>query len=346
MFERSDARKVAKPVLLNPAEKYPQLSRPLGTGPQWGFLGASIVEVVPVSPVALAEVMRLLGLVTSPGDATFTSFELMRARFLRRLRQDEFGPTKADCSAALRQLLGSFDRISKRLRALNPRSRELFSGVLADVAAGASERISFQSVIQQIGIAASDLARVATKIDKGVRRRQFDAIADVADRLLFKLNALDSRSQSELELSALPAVEGVDAYATYLRRLTLFRDQISTTIKNLGRGPEKPSSLYIAVWELADFYQKVTGKRATSNGYTAGVYTGTPQSEAGLFILEAVRLLMPPADWYNPELVKRAPNRTQIFIDQEALERTVHLALGDYVKFKNAVPSKKGVETI
>jgi hypothetical protein len=351
---RSDARKVAKLALLSSAEKYPKLSRPLGTGPQWGFWGVSIVEVVPVSPVALAEVMRLLGLVISPGDATFTSFELMRARFLRQLRQDEFGPTKADCSAALRQLLSSFDRISKRLRALSPGSRELFSGVLADVAAGASERISFQSVIRQIGKAASDLARVATEIDKGVRRRQFDAIAHMADRLLINLIVLDSRSQSELELSALrmdlrlkiPALEGADAYATYLRRLTLFRDQISRTIKSLGRGPEKPSSLYIAVWELADFYQRVTGKRATSNGYTAGVYTGTPQSKAGLFILEAVRLLMPPADWYDPELVKRAPNRTQIFIDQQALERTVHLALGDYVTFKNTVPSKKGVETI
>jgi hypothetical protein len=169
---------VVKPALLNPAEKYPQLSRPLGTGPQWGFWGASIVEVVPVSPVALAEVMSRLGLVISPGDATFTSFELMRARFLRQLRQDEFGPTNADCSAALRQLLSSFDRISQRLRALSPRNRELFSGVLATVAAGASERISFQSVIQQIGIAASDLARVVTKIDKSVRRRQFDAAAE------------------------------------------------------------------------------------------------------------------------------------------------------------------------
>lgn len=117
--------------------------------------------------------MSRLGLVISPGDATFTSFELMRARFLRQLRQDEFGPTNADCSAALRQLLSSFDRISQRLRALSPRNRELFSGVLATVAAGASERISFQSVIQQIGIAASDLARVVTKIDKSVRRRQF-----------------------------------------------------------------------------------------------------------------------------------------------------------------------------
>jgi hypothetical protein len=169
---------VVKPALLNPAEKYPQLSRPLGTEPQWGFWGASIVEVVPVSPVALAEVMSRLGLVISPGDATFTSFELMRARFLRQLRQDEFGPTNADCSAALRQLLSSFDRISQRLRALSPRNRELFSGVLATVAAGASERISFQSVIQQIGIAASDLARVVTKIDKSVRRRQFDAAAE------------------------------------------------------------------------------------------------------------------------------------------------------------------------
>jgi hypothetical protein len=37
MFERSDAHKVAKPELLNPAEKYPRLSRPLGTGPQWGL---------------------------------------------------------------------------------------------------------------------------------------------------------------------------------------------------------------------------------------------------------------------------------------------------------------------
>jgi hypothetical protein len=135
-------------------------------------------------------------------------------------------------------------------------------------------------------------------------------------------------------------MEGTDAYATYLRRLTLFRNQISRTIKCLGRGPEKPLSLYIAVGALADFYQKVTGKRATSNGYIAGVYTGTPQSEAGLFILEAVRLLMPPADWYNSELVKRAPNRTQIFIDQQALARTVHLVLGGYVAFK------KGVETI
>jgi hypothetical protein len=352
MFERSDARQVVKPALLNSAEKYPRLSRPLGRGPQWGFWGASIVEVVPVSPVALAEVMRPLGLVISPGDATFTSFELMRARFLRQLRQDEFGPTNADCSAALRQLLSSFDRISKRLRALSPRSRELFSGVLANVAAGASERISRQSVIQQIGITASELGRVATKTNKRVRRRQFDAIADVADKLFFNLNALDSSSQSKLELAAcrtdlrlkIPPLEGTDAYATYLRRLTLFRDQISRTIKSPGRGPEKPSSLYIAIWQLADFYQKVTGKRATSNGYTAGVYMGTPQSKAGLFILEAVRLLMPPADWYNPELLKRAPNRTRIFIDQHALERTVHLALGDYVK--NAVPSKKGVETI
>jgi hypothetical protein len=84
----------------------------------------------------------------------------------------------------------------------------------------------------------------------------------------------------------------------------------------------------------------------TSNGYKAGVYTTRPQSEAGLFILEAIRLLMPPPDWYSEEFVKRAPNRTRIFIDQQAaLERTVHLALGDYVTFKN-LPSKKGVETI
>ena len=353
MFEPSDARKVAKPASLNPAEKYPQLSRPLGTGPQWGFCGASIVELVPVSPVALAEVTSRLGLVISPGDETFISFEQMRARFLRRLRQDEFGPTNADCSAGLRQLMSSFDRVSKRLRALGPRSRELFSGSL-NVAASASERVSLRGVIDRIGIAASDLARVATKIDKGVRRRQFDAIADAADRLFFNLIALDSRSQSELELAGLrtdlrlkiPPLEGTDAYATYLRRLTLFRDQISRTIKSLGRRPEKPSSLYIAVWQLADFFQKVTGRRVTSNGYKAGVYTSRPQSEAGLFILDAIRLWMPPPDWYSEELVKRAPNRTRLFIDQQALERTVHLALGDYVTFKNAVPSKKGVETI
>jgi hypothetical protein len=84
----------------------------------------------------------------------------------------------------------------------------------------------------------------------------------------------------------------------------------------------------------------------TSNGYRAGVYTSRPQSEAGHFILEAIRLLMPPPDWYSEELVRRAPNRTRIFTDQQALERTVHLALEDYVTSKNAVPSKKGVETI
>ncbi|MFZ0922008.1 MAG: hypothetical protein WA020_03030 [Candidatus Acidiferrales bacterium] len=95
-------------------------------------------------------------------------------------------------------------------------------------------------------------------------------------------------------------------------------------------GPEPYISLYWLVWQLCDLWQRETGKKVTSNAVVKGGYTSKPQSQAGKWVVAAVKALLPSQRWREDHERWGIPIRARIF-DEACRDRAVHLAMRQYV---------------
>jgi hypothetical protein len=151
------------------------------------------------------------------------------------------------------------------------------------------------------------------------------------------LSELDATSSGELiedaELARLDVLwDEVSNCAMVQARIRRLGRRIERALARLERrrGPEPSISLKWLVWCLCDLYRRETGQPVTSSAVADYVYTGSPQSPAGKFVVAAVLILRPSEAWTREPDHLLAPSRNRSF-GEVSVRRAVYSVMRDYV---------------
>src|SRR4029077_7242778 len=101
--------------------------------PRWGWSGVAPLSAPELPKAAVARIRALLPRQTSTQRLSAELCEL-GARYHRYLHQDEFGPSRAQRMAALREVIGQFYLVLSPLAELPPDLRLLLNNELAQLA--------------------------------------------------------------------------------------------------------------------------------------------------------------------------------------------------------------------
>jgi hypothetical protein len=278
---------------------------------RWGFDGIAEIVAPRWAQEDLEAVARLLPKCCRPIEVIVADFLDIGGHYHRYLHQDEFGPTRAERMAALREILGSLDSLLALLKDLPSDLRSALLESQSDYAAQPPAIDLFESylggrtVIEALSEAAMDFGRALARTGKAAEAALVANIRDTAETTLFLLRALDFATETEVVIGAGSAVrlsvqaEAADPFASVIGKLDHLRCRFEAALSSLERrkGPEARLSLSLLVWQLCDLWWRETGKPVTVNPVQQGAYTGRPQSAAGRFVSAAVEALQPPPSW-------------------------------------------------
>jgi hypothetical protein len=248
---------------------------------------------------------------SAPEDIVQSLLDL-GSRYHRYLHQDEYGPTRADRSAALVALKKSLDTLARRLSKLAPRLEHLLVAQLSevDLSPGAPQEDEFISLEQEresleLILNAASFAMDANGPSIRGGRARLGKLRVAAEKALGLFEALDTTSEFDVMLAPgiskqiRPSLSEGDVYAVVRSRLARVQLRVDLGLKALNRrrGLYPRLSLPWLVEQLADLWSYETGEIVTSNAVKGGDYSGIPQSAAGRFITATVEALQPSKGW-------------------------------------------------
>ncbi len=316
-------------------------------GGRWGFDGVAQIVVPRWAEDDLHAVALLLPRCQAPVETIVAQLLDIGGRYHRYLHQDEFGPTRAECMAALREILDHLDRLLARLCDMPSGLRSALLENQCDPAARPPETdllesySADQAAVELLFETATDVSRDLAKISTAAEAALVANIRDNAEIILLRLRSLDSTTGAEVVIAAystvLPSVkaEAIDNFTFIVTKLDRLLRRFEAALSNLERrkGPESRLSLGLLVSELCDLWSRETGEPVTVNPVRHGAYTGRPQSASGRFVLAAVEALQPPPSWIKEhEETAGAQVRVAIITGYpEARAGAVHSAMRAYV---------------
>jgi hypothetical protein len=300
---------------------------------------------------------------SAPGDIVQTLLHL-GSRYHRYLHQDEYGPTRADRSAALLELKKALDTLARRLSKLPTRLKQLLASRLSELnpslAAPQEDEFTYFEQERESVERILDAALFAIEAKSALTRDRvlFDKLRSAAEDSLASLEGLDTTSEVDVLLA--PATYNhirpsprIGAGQFIVRaRLARLQLRVDLTLKALNRqrGPDQRLSLPWLVEELGDLWSRETGEIVTSSAATGGRYSGVPQSAAGRFILASVEALQPSRAWLEQHEHMGASVSAMILNASSGYRaRVVNNILADYVarrpSMKRRGRRKKAVQT-
>jgi hypothetical protein len=317
--------------------------------PRWGWSGVARVVAPHLSIAATERLLSVLPVHQTPVRQITAELRDFGGRYHRYLHQDEFGPRRAERTAALRSLRNQFRFLSLQLAGL-PRYLRLELGeqlsqsaprqLLLAVDAGFEAYSCDEQAVQQLAEAAFMLRHTVDGLEVGLI-----ASAEDAAQLLSALDTTTSGSiADELILRPLNVTsEDEGNFAIVHARIERLLQRIELALARLKArgGPEPAISLIWLVGCLCDLYYRETGRPVTSNAVEDYRYTGTPQSPAGRFVLACVEALQPPLSWINdPD--HQAPLRRARILSKAAVQRGVYFAMREYVARHRSQGPRRG----
>jgi hypothetical protein len=320
------------------------LVRPAGKGvAQTKWSGCAPLE----ADLAVADIDKLIGLLPNRRSSNHylgLRFSKAGARFKRYLRQDDFGPTRADQIAALTLNLRNIGLIIEFLRSLLPFQAGLLCARLDE-----ELRPLVNLTWGQIFDAIHDISDYLGHLDP-VLVDPFLELADACNRFVdfparidtnTAARLVDEQGNFELHLPGRPL-----SIADVLDWIDRFRDihEAQRIHCRSRKGFEKSDALYFLVWELARIWSYETGEAVTHYSRKHGAYTGRPETASGIFILGAAETMLPPAEDFPKEFVKGLGKRPRIFADsRNGLPSAVAKVIKRYVQLdqKPVRPGRK-----
>jgi hypothetical protein len=281
----------------------PPKSGKAGSGqPRWGWSGVSRLDQ-PDQESNLQQLTAMLPAKKSSDAAVLAYLVELRGRFHGWLHQDEFGPSRAEQTAALRALLKTVGTLCKLLKKGTPRCRMRFDTALND----SSDTVSPLLVLGEVAAELEFALRV-----EGAPEREIDWISKVAscgDTLSQQIELVDDNTHGQIADTA--AIRGFEpsfsaaseslGLASAERWLAGYWRVLVETSNRLRdkRGAEERSSLKLLVEELCALWQRETGLPATAHGIVRDVYTHRTETDAGRFVSAAVEAMLPDKGWYE-----------------------------------------------
>jgi hypothetical protein len=276
--------------------------------PQWGWSG---VHALREATSCVEELREIVGELPSRRSSTESIVAELREygdRFLGDLIQDEFGPTRAERAAALRELITAVEELRSAVDSLSPAARQSVAHALAiDFEAADSPVDCFKEfeaekeALEALAWAASDAREPLPPGEPGSDHDSIDRLHGVSERAALMLRSLDTTTDFNLLICSLAlgrpqqadlANDEFELVGARIRRLAL---RLSEELGRLSssKGPEPRVSLPLLVARLCDLWTRETGRRVTVNPYVRGEYKGAPRSEAGKFVSRVVEALAP-----------------------------------------------------
>jgi hypothetical protein len=330
------------------------VSSRLPASPQRGWSGVQVVwggreprakleEIVVRLPHRESSIADLVGEVREYG-----------ARFCSDLAQDEYGPTRAERAAALKEALEALEQARHAIEDLGSTARQAMAEALtampeANDHAPADPFDRFEAdkrTPEGVWLAAMEASQHLQSCGSSTDLEVVTRLGMLAEQASLRLQSLDTTTDGDLFLQwttreasrndgrgeASAAIDGP------IHRL---EDGLRRELNRLSRlkGPDSRTSLPLFVARLCDLWERETGLPVTVNPYEKTQYRGLPQSEAGAFVCEVVEALKPELSEQR-ELMgfsgRASAPRLKSQLDSSP--RAVHSAMRLYIKARNSNP--------
>src|SRR6516165_4718262 len=291
-------------------------NRKFQTKPCWSWSGA---EALNFSEQAngFKRLVAMLPTKRSSDDQILAFLVDLRARFQRRLHQDEFGPTRRQQTAALRALKKSIHTLQQRLAKGAPTQRETLDAVLR------SGNDCSAATLERIYEAASDLERELRISDESNRKIDWAAkIKACAETTMEQGQSLDTNADGEMfpiaiqhEFDPLQPCAPDFGLADAEQWLNTYWNVVDQTLYELNErgGAEERVSLKLLVEQLCEFWQRETGRPVTAHGISKLEYTHRTETEAGRFVTASVEAMLPATSWFDEHSAFSDPVRAMTF---------------------------------
>jgi hypothetical protein len=332
------------------------LSRPPAS-PQWSWSGVQILRSGQIPKAKLQQIVERLPRRRSSIERLIAELSEYGARFCSDLAQDEYGPTRAERAAALKEALEPLEQARSAIGDLGSTARQALAEALtatraADDDAPADPFDRFEAdkrTPEGLWLAAMEASRHLQSCGSSTDLEAVTRLGLLAERASLRLQSLDTTTDAELFLQW--TTRGAsrddgrgDASGVIDGPIHRLEDRLRRELNRLSRlkGPDSRTSLPLFVKGLCDLWERETGLPVTVNPYEKTRYRGLPQSVAGAFVCEVVELLKPTTS----ELGKRtrfsgraSPPHLK---SQLALSPTaVHSAMRLYIKTRDANPARQ-----
>jgi hypothetical protein len=306
--------------------------------PRWGWSGSEKITWPERIDENLDAVLNLLPAIRSSRADLTRELASLGARCGRYLHQDEFGPTRAEQMAALRQLRGALKVLNSCLAEL-PEAQHmamsqqfLMRDDYRDIASG--DDVGVMQAYENDCKAVKLIALAIVDVERNLRGLRLETmpstspVSEAVEKVFGLVQALDTSTADQIatfdQAPCLDIDRDADPCRLVFARVRRLQRLVEVPLARLerDRGPEPRVSLRWLVRELCAIWERETGQAVTSSAVEAYRYTGTPRSPAGKFVLAAVKALRPPPDDTGDHRAVRA-----LYTDQ-----TVHWAIQDYVR--------------
>ena len=318
--------------------------RPEGNGvAQTGWSGCAQLE----ADWAFASVHNIIASLPRRRSSYWSLYLRLRkaaARFQRDLRQDEFGPTRADQIAMLNRSLHHIQIVYEILSDLSVSQASIICPRL-DEELRPAKNLEWGTIFDVL----YDTSDYLGNLDPALID-PFLLLADSCESFIDFPARIDTNTAASLfdhEVSGkfspcLP--EHPLAFADVLEWIDRFKMLHEATLNTLRSksGFEKSNTLHFLVWELGKIWTYETGEPVTHYSYLKNKQICRPETAAGIFVLTAVEAMLPPVTVFPKDFLDSLNKRPRIFADiRNGLPSAVANALKCYVK-QEVKPARAG----
>ncbi len=331
------------------------LSRPRAI-PQWGWSGVQVVQGGRMSRAKLREIVQRLPRRESSIARLVAELREYGVRFRSDLAQDEYGPTRAERTAALREALEALEQTRSATQDLSKTARQVLAEALTatratdDAPADPFARFEAdKSATKGLWLAAMDASQHLQSCANSTDLETVARLGLLAQQAYWRLQSLDTTTDGELLFQWTTSDasqddgrgDGAAAIDGPIHRL---EDRLRRELNRLSRlkGPDRRTSLPFLVARLCDLWARETGRRVTVNPFEKTHYTGVPQSETGAFVCEVVELLKPKTSELRERMRfsgRASPPRLKSQLD--CSPTAIHSAMRRYIQARDSNPARQ-----
>jgi hypothetical protein len=314
--------------------------------PRWGWSGVAQIISAQLSTADIERLWAALPDHRSPIEEIRLELGYLGGKYHRYLHQDEFGPSRAERMAGLRELATQFHLLLSQLTGLSKSIRlwlckQLAQSTTPDVVLnmdiGFEAYSNDEEAVHKLAEAASAHVSPSDEALSGPELEVLRGLADAAEKAAMLLRGIDTTSAADIAgdfgMARLEVVWDEESSFAILRaRIERHLQRIELALARLERrrGPEAAISLRWLVRRLCDLYHWATGQPVTSSAVVDYSYKSAPQSPAGRFVMACAGALRPPDAWMVEPDHLVAKRRARL-LHKGTLERMVHLAMREYV---------------
>jgi hypothetical protein len=285
-----------------------------------------------------AQAISLLPTTASSDHVLQAELRKVAMKLRQRLRQDDWGPSRGEQIAALRQIEKKIAGLRSAVQQLSQSECDYFERALGEEAPGKSP-VTWAALMTSI-------EETAILCERQTGSPAFKDIAARAEYFLDYPARLDDNTQSAILESCAGSGFFGPASSPHrygIKELDSLTGQFAALhtnalrILNAQRGPEEFLTLKLAVKRLAEVFKADTGREVTH--YLD--YSGYPASEAGKFIVAAILVMRPLATELTEEFREGLGKHALMWLSEPALKRQVAHILKWYVR-EVEKPSNRG----